>query len=52
MLHRGHADARNTSKQAVVHLSVTMSNTAPNVVAWLYFLAAIPSRASSRQEML
>lgn len=52
MLQRGKAEARKTSKQEVVHRSVTMSKTAPKVVDWLYRRAAIPSAASRRQEML
>lgn len=49
---RGQAELRKTSKQVVVHRSVTISRTAPKVVDWLKALAAKPSSASSRQEML
>lgn len=52
MLHLGNADARNTSKQEVVHRSVTISSTAPNFVDCSNFRAAQPSKASRRQEML
>ena len=49
---RGQAEARNTSKQAVVHRSVTMSRTVPNCVDCSKYRAAYPSRASKMQDML
>lgn len=52
MAHLGNADAKKTSRHEVVHRSVTMSSTAPNVVDWLYRRAAIPSAASKIQEKL
>ncbi len=52
MAHRGKAEAKNTSKHDVVHRSVTMSNTAPKVVPWLYRRAAMPSAASNMHEKL
>lgn len=52
MLQRGKALAKKTSKHEVVQRSVTMSSTAPNFVDCSKWRAAIPSRASRRQEML
>lgn len=50
--HLGQAELRNTNKQDVVQRSVTISKTAPNCVDCWKCRAAMPSRASSRQETL
>lgn len=52
MLHLGNALARNTNRQEVVQRSMTISSTAPKRVDCSNFLAAAPSAASRRQEML
>lgn len=52
MLHRGNALAKKTSRHEVVQRSVTMSSTAPNRVDCSSVRAAMPSRASRRQDTL
>ena len=42
---------RNTIREQVEDLSVTISKTAPNLVDWPYFLAAAPSKASNKHEV-
>jgi hypothetical protein len=47
----GYVFERKHSKQAVAHLSVTISNTAPNLLSCPKARAAIPSKTSRMQEI-